>query len=60
LPPAVPRSAVIDELYGAVVRAEVPLHGGAWGMATLEVLLAILTSARDGCDVTLAHQVGLP
>jgi hypothetical protein len=29
-------------------------------MATLEVLLAILRSAREGRDVALAHQVGLP
>jgi hypothetical protein len=29
-------------------------------MATLEVLLAILTSAREGRDVALEHQVGLP
>jgi hypothetical protein len=29
-------------------------------MATLEVLLAMLRSAREGGEVTLAHQVGLP
>jgi hypothetical protein len=28
-------------------------------MATLEVCLAILQSAREGRDVMLAHQVGL-
>jgi phthalate 4,5-cis-dihydrodiol dehydrogenase len=59
-PPAVPRAEVIDELYAAVVHDVAPLHGGAWGMATLEVVLAMLRSARDGRDVTLAHQVGLP
>jgi phthalate 4,5-cis-dihydrodiol dehydrogenase len=59
-PPAVPRTEVIDELYGAAVRADAPLHGGAWAMATLEVLLAILRSAREARDVALAHQVGLP
>jgi phthalate 4,5-cis-dihydrodiol dehydrogenase len=59
-PPAVPRTEVIDELYGAAVRADAPLHGGAWAMATLEVLLAILRSAREGRDVALAYQVGLP
>jgi phthalate 4,5-cis-dihydrodiol dehydrogenase len=58
--PQVPRTEVIDELYGAVVRAQAPLHGGAWAMATLEVLLAILTSARESRDVALEHQVGLP
>jgi phthalate 4,5-cis-dihydrodiol dehydrogenase len=59
-PPAVPRAEVIDELYGAAVRGEPPRRGGAWGMATLEVVLAILRSAREGRDVTLEHQVGLP
>jgi phthalate 4,5-cis-dihydrodiol dehydrogenase len=59
-PPAVPRAEVIDELYAAVVHGVKPPHGGAWGMATLEVVLAMLRSARDGRDVTLAHQVGLP
>jgi hypothetical protein len=29
-------------------------------MATLEVLLAILRSAREARDVALEHQVGLP
>jgi len=58
-PPAVPRAEVIDELYDAVVHGRPPLHSGAWAMATLEVCLAILTSAREGRDVMLAHQVGL-
>jgi phthalate 4,5-cis-dihydrodiol dehydrogenase len=59
-PPTVPRAEVIDELYGAVVRGEAPCHDGAWGMATLEVVLAILRSAREARDVKLEHQVGLP
>jgi phthalate 4,5-cis-dihydrodiol dehydrogenase len=59
-PPAVPRAEVIDELYRAVVYDEAPLHDGAWAMATLELVLAILRSAREGRDVALSHQVGLP
>ena len=55
-PPSVPRREVIDELYGAVVHGRPPLHGGAWAMATTEVCLAILQSAREGRDVALAHQ----
>ena len=54
-----PRSEVIDELYGAVVRGTPPLHDGAWAMATLEVCLAILRSAREGRDIALAHQVAV-
>ena len=59
-PPAVPRAEVIDELYDAVVDGRAPLHDGAWAMATLEVCLAMLRSAREGRDVALRHQVGLP
>jgi len=59
-PPAAPRAEVIDELYEAVVNGKAPLHNGAWAMATVEVLLAMLRSAREGRDVTLNHQVALP
>jgi phthalate 4,5-cis-dihydrodiol dehydrogenase len=55
--PAVPRTEVIDELYGAIVEGRAPLHDGAWAMATLEVCLAMLQSAREGRDVGLRHQV---
>src|ERR1043165_9459208 len=55
--PSVPRSDVIDELYDAVVHGKPPLHDGPWGMATLEVCLAMLQSAREGRDVALRHQV---
>lgn len=56
-PPATPRSEVIDELYDAVVGGVPPLHNGAWGMATVEVLLAMLRSARGRSVVQLSHQV---
>jgi phthalate 4,5-cis-dihydrodiol dehydrogenase len=58
--PEVPRAEVIDELHGAVVHGRAPLHDGSWGMATLEVCLAILASAGAGADVALEHQVGVP
>jgi phthalate 4,5-cis-dihydrodiol dehydrogenase len=58
-PPTVPRGEVIDELYDAVVNGRPPVHDGAWAMATLEVCLAILMSARERCDMMLMHQVGL-
>ena len=34
-----------------------PLHDGPWAAATLEVLLTMLRSAREGCEVTLTRQV---
>jgi phthalate 4,5-cis-dihydrodiol dehydrogenase len=58
-PPTVPRAEVIDELYQALVHGVAPLHDGAWATATLEVVLAMLRSARKRRDVTLTHQVGL-
>ena len=57
-PPRVPRVEVIDELYDAVFRGAAPLHDGAWAMATLEVSLAMLESARSGKEQVLSHQVG--
>ena len=34
-----------------------PLHSGEWGLATLEICLAILESAGNGREVELTHQV---
>ena len=51
---------MIDELYDAVVRGIAPLHDGAWAMATLEVCLAMLRSAREGREIALEHQVAAP
>jgi phthalate 4,5-cis-dihydrodiol dehydrogenase len=57
--PAIPRAAVLDELCDAALGARHPLHDGAWGLATLEVCLAILRSAREGREVALSHQGGV-
>jgi phthalate 4,5-cis-dihydrodiol dehydrogenase len=59
-PPLVPRVEVIDELHAAVVQGRAPLHDGRWGMATLEVCLAMQASAREGRDITLHDQVAVP
>lgn len=52
-PPAVPRAGVIDELYAAVAEGKPPLHDGEWGLATVQVCLAMLRSAREGREITL-------
>jgi phthalate 4,5-cis-dihydrodiol dehydrogenase len=57
--PRIPRAEVIDELHDAVVSGKAPLHSGAWAMATMEVCLAMLRSAREGKDIPLANQTGL-
>jgi len=58
-PPTIPRVEVIDELYAAVAEGRPPLRDGAWAMATLEVCLAMLQSARAGQDVAMRHQVAV-
>ncbi len=61
LPPSeVPRAEVIDELYGAIVEGRAPLHSGEWALATMEVCLAILRSAREQKEVTLQNQIAWP
>ncbi|MDO9411334.1 MAG: Gfo/Idh/MocA family oxidoreductase [Pseudolabrys sp.] len=52
-PPPVPRGEVIDELYRAVVDGVAPLHDGEWATATMQVIVAMLRSAREGNDVAL-------
>ena len=52
-PPEIPRREVIDELCAAVFEHRAPLHGGEWGVATLEVCLAMLASARSGQEVII-------
>jgi len=56
-PPKVPRAEVVDELYDAAVLGRPPLHSGEWGLATLEICLAILASAESGREIDLKHQV---
>jgi phthalate 4,5-cis-dihydrodiol dehydrogenase len=58
--PAIPRAEVIDELCDAVFHIRAAIHTGAWAMATLEVCLGILESARSGKELLLEHQVGVP
>jgi phthalate 4,5-cis-dihydrodiol dehydrogenase len=55
--PKIPRAEVVDELYDAVVRNRPPLHSGEWGLATLEICLAILESAKNGREIGLTCQV---
>jgi phthalate 4,5-cis-dihydrodiol dehydrogenase len=55
--PQIPRSEVVDELYDAAVSGRPPLHSGEWGLATTEICLAILASAKSGRVVDLQHQV---
>lgn len=48
------------EAYAGIVRGEPIFHDGAWGMATLEVQLALMESARERREVLLHHQIAVP
>ena len=56
--PRIPRSEVIDEVYGALVHDRAPVHSGEWARATTAVCLALLESARTGSDCHPGFQVG--
>src|SRR6266571_6322828 len=54
------RRAELEELYDAVVGGKPVWHDGRWGMATLEVCLAMMESARERQEIVLQHQVPVP
>ncbi|HEY2202066.1 MAG TPA: hypothetical protein VGH56_09260, partial [Solirubrobacteraceae bacterium] len=54
------RRAELEELYNAVVGGQPVWHDGRWGMATLEVCLAIMQSARERKEIMLQHQIPVP
>jgi phthalate 4,5-cis-dihydrodiol dehydrogenase len=54
------RRAELEELYNAVIGGQPVWHDGRWGMATLEVCLAIMQSARERREIMLQHQVPVP
>jgi phthalate 4,5-cis-dihydrodiol dehydrogenase len=54
------RRGELIELYNAVVLDEPIRHTGPWGMATLEVCLAIMQSAKERKEIFLQHQVPAP
>ena len=50
----------LAELYEAAVHDRTVYHDGPWGMATLEISLAMMQSSREGREVELSHQVKMP
>jgi len=50
------RMAELDEMYDAVIHGRPVAHDGRWGMATLEVVLAIMESARERRELLMRHQ----
>lgn len=54
-----PRTEVIDAVVCAVRDRQPPAQTGAWGLASLEISLAILWSAQSRTTVTLKHQTSI-
>ncbi len=50
----------LDELYDALIDGKPVLHSGLWGLATLEVCLALMQSATERRDIPMQHQVAIP
>jgi phthalate 4,5-cis-dihydrodiol dehydrogenase len=54
------RRAELEEFYDAIANGKPLYHDGVWGMATLEVCLAIMQSAKERREIELTHQVAVP
>jgi predicted dehydrogenase len=50
------RMAELDEMYDAIAENRNVHHDGRWGMATLEIILAMMESSRTGKEITLSNQ----
>jgi phthalate 4,5-cis-dihydrodiol dehydrogenase len=50
------RDHILRELQAAIAEGKPPLHDGRWGLANLEVCLAVLRSAQERKEIYLSHQ----
>ena len=50
------RDHILTELHAAIADGKPPLHDGQWGLANLEVCLAVLKSAQERKEIYLSHQ----
>lgn len=50
----------LSEIYAAITEGKPISHDGRWGMATLEVCVAIMQSARERREILLTHQCPTP
>jgi phthalate 4,5-cis-dihydrodiol dehydrogenase len=55
-----PRTLVLDEFADAILCKAPAVHDGRWGLATLEVCAAVLSSSQSGREIELMHQVAAP
>lgn len=54
--PVIPRREVMDEFHRCITEGAAPLHDARWGHACIEVVIAMLESARSRRVVPLAEQ----
>jgi len=57
---AASRDQELVELYNSTVLGKPIFHSGTWGMATLEVVIAINESTKTHKSIELTHQVEMP
>ena len=50
----------LEELYAKVTENKPILHGGRWGLATMEVCMAIMQSAQEHREIEMRYQVPVP
>ena len=53
------RAAELMDLYNGVVHGKTIFHDGRWGMATLEVCLAIVQSGTERREIQMSRQVAM-
>ncbi|MFB3060141.1 MAG: Gfo/Idh/MocA family protein, partial [Candidatus Binatia bacterium] len=54
------RRGELEELYNAVVLNKPIRHTGHWGLATLEVCLALMQSGKERREIMMSHQIPTP
>jgi phthalate 4,5-cis-dihydrodiol dehydrogenase len=54
------RSEVLDDMIAAIRTGKSPLQDGRWAKANVEVMLALLQSARERHEIMLEYQVAAP
>jgi len=55
----IPHAMLLDEFMDSLAGRRAMLHDGRWGVANLEVCLAVMQSAERGAPVRLVHQYAL-
>jgi phthalate 4,5-cis-dihydrodiol dehydrogenase len=55
-----PLKRELEEFHAAVTEGKPITHNGRWGLANLEVCMAIIQSSQEGKELLLKHQIPSP